>query len=448
MRAFRVLIVVALILIPIMGIPTVRAPTTENPTPEVPDLDTSDPNTPDLNTSNLSIPVSKSPGTIKQPLNNSTSYLAIDREWINTTRIDTVTLDVGGAVVIDAREIVQEFSIERFHATYQNASDETRQDVIDSALDRAANQTSTLRARQASAIEAYNTDELSTQAFLRKLAVIAAEASHLRGFVESVGQYANESTQIRVRTLEKELSALAGPVRTRIQSALHGEPDAPNRYFIETSPRGVILATIDDNEYIREVYLAAARTAPNSTEPISFGEAYNTVIRDLYPFVPLSNINTNGDGKIYKFSFGHSYGDLTVYMDKTTGKVFYEQQILELDDTHTAFGQQKSNGSFALTTRETYPGGYMLVRVTNPANGNPRNGTVAINGETVGVTSKGEDDKNSDLYILQPRKKTTITVTVNGNTKSVTVGNTSVTPPPRPIPTPPARAADSRDTEV
>lgn len=426
MRSFRVMVVVVLVLTSLTAVPLIGAPTAQAPSSPV-----SAPGT-------QSSP-SGSPGIIKRPIDNTTSYLAINESWINTTRINTIIHDAGGVVVIGTQKIVRTVSTNQFDAAIQNASDERV--VIDAALDRAANRTDELRARQTSAIEAYNDGELSRQAFLRELAIIGKKATQLRTYVESVSRKIRlldgESRSIRNRVsyLKRELNTLTGPVRTRIRSSLQGDPSAPQRYFVRTSDHGVVLATVGEDKYVREVYLTGARTVPNATGFTSLKQARNFV-EESYPVAknwsePTSEVAYEKNG-LYWFKY-ESYSDtkLIIGVDKSSGKVFHEEQVKLLIDDGTIAGPTDKSEHYALTTRLTHPGGYMRILLTNRTNGDEINGTISINNETISVT--GTDGK---LYILQPDNLTTINATVNGETLSVTIGQTSQAPPTHPEPGP------------
>jgi hypothetical protein len=426
MRAFRVILAIVLILAPITAVPSIGAPEAEDPSRPV---------------STPSAAASGSPGTIKQPFNNSTSHLAIKQSRINNTTTDTVSLDVGGSVVIDTREIVRTVNVEQFHATIQNASN--KQAAVDTALDRAANRTDALRERQTTAIRAYNKGKLSTEGLLRELAIIAEKATQLRTYVGEVGSV-SKSAGSRVTYLQAELATLIGPVRTRIQSALRGNSSYPQRYSVQTSAQGVVLSTIDDETYVREVYLTGARTVPNSTG-LSPSEARTLAEEKLYPVAANwsgSEFHTSGRD-FYRVAFYNLYNNIKLYIDKSSGKVFHEKQVIAINEDNTADGPENVSGQYALSTRVTYPGGYMRVRLTNSENGSERNGTISIGNKTIGVT--GKDGK---LYMLQPRKPATITATVHGETVSVTVGNESQaeSTPPGPATSPTSPNPNSKSS--
>lgn len=395
MRSPRLLVVCALILAPVTGIPLSTAPNAPPPAPGV---------------------NSKSPGTVKQPINDSVSHLAITSGQINSTTIETTTLDISSSVVSDGSRFQRTYRIHRFDAAYENASN--KQAVVDAALNQSENRIATLQKRQKEAINEYN-DDMSTQTFLRKLAFITAEAEQTSVFVEHVGKKTNSN---RATYLRGDLNSFTGPVRTRIRSALQGDPDAPKRYFVRTTSQGIVLGAIDDGQYVRETYLSGARTGSNNSTSPSFEEARKKFERS-YPSIDsydARTIRTLDSHYVYKLP--HSYGQLTTKVDRTSGEIFYEKQTVSISDERTVAGPQNTNGPFALTTRVTYPGGYMIVRLTDPENDETVNGTITVGNETVGTTEDGE------LAMLQPPNGTTINATVDTETVSVTLGKTSAGP--------------------
>lgn len=395
MQSPRLLVVCALVLAPIAGIPLSTTVPTAPPASGV---------------------GSGFPGTIKRPVNDSVSHLAIKSGQINNTTIETAVLDISGSITIDESELRRTYRIKRFDVAYENASNSQR--VVDTALGRAANRTAELQERQKNAIEDYNTGVLSTQAFLRELAAITAEANQTKVLVKHIGR---ETTDNRVKKLKGELDLFTGPVRTRITSALQGDPDAPKRYFVRTSSQGVVLATIDDGQYVREANLAGGRTGQNTTGSIDDHEVIN-IINESYPSSREYGIELSGFGGHYMYNFDHSYGTLTTYVDSSSGEIFYEHQTATISDDHTVRGPQNVSGPIALTTNTTYAGGYMYVSLTKPENGTPVNGTIMVDNETVGTTDTAEND---ELYLLQPANGTTITGIVGNKTVSITLGTTS-----------------------
>lgn len=421
MRDLQVMVVIAFILASIAVVPSTGAPTAKATSPSV-------------TTTGISSP-SGSPGMIKT--DDAASYLVINNSQINTTTIDTVTLDAGAVVVLGTREIPRTVRINQLDAALRNTSD--KRAVIDAALDQVANLTNKLQKRQITVIQAYNNGELSTQAFLRELVIISKKANQLGIYVKAIESElllldgGSISIGNRVNYLKHELDILTGPVRTRIQSALQGKSTAPNRYFVRTSAQGVVLATIDGDKYVREVYLAGARTAPNTTDSHNFVEV-SRHIKESYPRATnISDTKTTRKYEygLYLFKYSNFDRSIRITVDKSSGNVFHEEREITISDDNTVPGPTDKSEHYALTTRLTHPGGYMRILVTNRTNGHDLNSTISISNETIGVT--GEE---GGLYILQPGELTTINATINGETLSVTIGKPSQTPLPHPNPVP------------
>ncbi|MFC6961329.1 DUF7096 domain-containing protein [Halocatena marina] len=393
MRSPHLLLACALVLAPIAGVP----------------LSATETNTPTASGSGT-----VSPGTIKRPINNSVSHLAINSTQINETGIETVTLDVSGAVAFDGSTFRREQRFARFQAAQKNASDP--QEVVDSELTWAENRTDKLRTRQREAIENYNDGTLSAQAFLRELAAISAEANQLSVFVEDVGKNSDRSLYIK-----SEIDPLTGTVQSIIGSALQGDSGAPNRFFVQTSEQGgVVLATVNDGQYIREVYLPEVRDAPTDNRSYSYLDALNVLNKSYISIDAFTNdvgqIKTHPDH--HRFILSPPYGSVEIrsFVDRSSGEIFYERQNLSISDKRTIHGPQNTSGPFTLETNTTYTGGYMIVRVNDPETDAEPNGTITVDGETVGTTEDGE------LHMLQPPNGSTINATVDGETVSVTVG--------------------------
>ncbi|WP_248908669.1 DUF7096 domain-containing protein [Halocatena marina] len=391
MRSPHLLLACALVLAPIAGVP----------------LSATETNTPTASGSGT-----VSPGTIKRPINNSVSHLAINSTQINETGIETVTLDVSGAVAFDGSNYNRRHRIKSFDATLKNASD--RQEVINSALDQAENQTVELQTRQKEAIKNYNDGTLSAQAFLRELAAISAEAYQIRVFAEYILRTPQQSESAnRAQQLKMELTPLIGFVRPIAQSTLNGDPSSPKQFFVRTSDRGVVLATIHDGQYIREAYLSDAKAGPNTTGSISKDKA-NKIINESYPSIDADDTALLPGMSHYVFR-GRGGGFMSM-VDHSSENIFSEHQKILISDKHTVRGPQNTSGPFTLETNTTYTGGYMIVRVNDPETDAEPNGTITVDGETVGTTEDGE------LHMLQPPNGSTINATVDGETVSVTVG--------------------------
>lgn len=413
MRSSRLLVVWVVVLIALAVIPS----STTAPTPVPADTQQDD------------------PGTIEHAVGGDLSYLAING---SIERNDTVTVsqDAGSAVSLDTTKFRQEYEYKRIEAAHQNASDEAA--FATDELDDVETRTDELRTKQNDTIRAYNDGELSSEAFLRELALISTEARRtqvLADYLTDSTDVENESIKARANDISQELNMYKGPVRSRIKSALNGDPAAPNEFFVRTTTDGVVLTTIDDSGkgemYIREAYLDSARSGAERTNDLGEDHMIEKV-NELYPEVGERYMQDKmGTNTLYRYDlYPPEYvsgddGRIRQYVDRESGNIVFERQRITINENRTIEHdpQKTQDEQLALTRATTFTGGYMYVRLTHPEEGEPRNGTVTVDGEPVDTTDE------EALLMLQPPNGSKITGTVGNDNVSVTVGNESSQPP-------------------
>lgn len=375
------------------------------------------------------------PGTIEHAVGGDLSHLAIND---SIERNDTVTVsqDVGSAVSLDTTKFKQEYEYKRIEAAHENASDEAA--FATDELNDVETRTDELRKRQNDTIRAYNDGELSSEAFLRELALISTEAQRTQVLADYLTDYTdveNESIEEQANDINQELNMFQGPVRNRIKSSLNGDPAAPDEFFVRTTTDGVVLATIDDSgeeeTYIREAYLDNARSESEGTNDLGEDYMMDKVDR-LYPEVGGDyRKGKMGTNTLYRYDlYPPEYvsgddGRIRQYVDRESGNIVFERQRITInaDRTIEHDPQKTQDEQLALTRATTFPGGYMYVRLTHPEEGEPRNGTISVDGEPVDTTDE------EALLMLQPPNGSTITGTVGNDNVSITVGNESSQPP-------------------
>lgn len=357
---------------------------------------------------------SPTPGSVTQPINETAAILAINSSYINETTTEAVTLDVGGSLALGTSDLDGEFQSEWFVAAYGQANSSEREPITNNALNRSEQKLKTLKDRQKVAIAAYNNDEISTQTFLRRLALIASDANEVNVFVETINEVAERSN---IEVIQHELETLNGPVRSLLQNTLQGDRDAPTRYFVRTTDHGVVLATIHDGSYHREAFLSGARSIPIPNGINDTPMAIRTA-KERYPYVGDSGFNALGPGDFFRLYSTYPHGNLTTFLDKNSGKIFYEKQNKQISSDRTA-GKQSTTGAFTMTVWTTHEGGPLIVELTKAENDDTLNGSIAIGNDTIGVTGDGK------LYMLQPAGETKITASVDGQSVSMTIGNNS-----------------------
>ncbi|UPM42094.1 DUF7096 domain-containing protein [Halocatena salina] len=368
-------------------------------------------------------------GTVKHTVNGELSYLSING---SIKRNDTVTLsqDVGSAVALDTIRFEQEYALTRIEAADKNATNETA--FATNEIETVETRTKELRERQNDTVQAYNAGELTSETFLRELALIATEARRTQVLADYLTNAENDSLARQANDIKQELFMFQGPVRTRVRSALDGDSSAPNRFFVRTSSEGVVLATIDESDgeatYVREAYLDGARSRPDGPKNLNatymrekvteqYGISKDYIQEEL-------GVTSFYQYRLYPPEYASEAG-IKHYVDRGSGNVVFEHQKVTIEEERTVEheSQMSRNEELALTRKTTFPGGYMYVRLTHPDEGEPLNGTVSVDGRTVGTTDEGS------LLMLQPPNGSTITGTVGTENVSVTVENDNRQPP-------------------
>ena len=381
------------------------------------------------------------------PATETTSYLRVAPDALETAAYNGATIDVSGTIALETQQLDGRF---RQEVLRQRLSDTesvaARHEQIEATAARIDERIAALHDRQATTITAYNNGSLSGGAFIRDLARIGAAADRLETAVEQLQRRAESVPRSTIdgtsvinwaQNRQFELAPFGGPVRDRIAAALRGEntvpvdADVPSGVarigptreerleplwvYAETTADGVVLATVDDGQYYREAYLPGERnTTAGSVEN-------NTDVRNrraaLYPWAE-NNSGSKGQRNVQqvgisRFRFSHDHGRLTAYLDQNTSQVFVEHQQKTLTRLPTAAPVTTTAANRRLVVNRTHPTGPLEVFLTTES-GNRLDGTVTVENRTVGET--GPDGR---LWTVAPRGNVTVTARVNGSTMRV-----------------------------
>lgn len=375
---------------------------------------------------------------------NTTSYLAL-AGTTKRSEVATTTLDVSGALATDSVALHSRYRELTFEARYQAApNDSAREAVLRTTADQIEHQVDTLRRRERAARAAFNADQITTGRYLRRLAILDAEAgrldervSRLHARVEATdGEPVSDR---RLATMRADLVALDGPVRSGTAAAMAGH-DGPLRTYVETSGDGVVLASVSDSdalaakEYVREAYVRSAR---NKSLPNQFANGTQAPLdavveraRALYPWTFnhkqglsvafLSGRPSLALAGVYSVAVKHAHGtargsDLVAYLDGGTTDVFREVQYKNVERVPTVSMGENRTERLVVRVNATRPGGPAEVTVTDTV-GTPVTATVYVDGEQLGQT--GADGQR---WFVAPRGRTNVTV-VHEDAQATVIG--------------------------
>lgn len=355
---------------------------------------------------------------------NATNVLRISAGELEATQIDVVTLSVGGGVAMDNRQIHTSYAVHEFEARFDAAeTDAERRAALRAGVDTIESRLRQLQSEANTARQQFN-DGGSARVYLRTLGELRAEATALDLFVSSVSQRAVQVPDTAVDTdlsnARTALDRFDGPVRETVAATLRGETNQ-SRIYVATSADSVVLATIADGEYLREVYRGNARQDSGPRE-ITLTEA-SSIVAEAYPWAwenqQSLTAQSTSSAAVFSFRLQTPQGQLHTYVDARSETVYRETQRQPLSVRYLS-QQTTTQDGVRLSVNRSYGGGPMQIRLVQSQTDEPVDGIVRINGAPVGET--GSD---GTLWVVAPHRTGNITVTTlqDGARVSISVGN-------------------------
>lgn len=358
---------------------------------------------------------------------NTSSYLALPANEVETNRFTTANLDVTGSVAVESSELRDQFLEESIFQAFNDAeSTQERTAVLRQAANEIESRTTTLRELQGQTLREYNRGAISTPMFLRRLAVMDARARELTVAVDRILQEVGQSPtyslpntlRTRFQNLRSRPTLLRGPNRARVRQAIAGV-QSPTQMYVEASGTGIVIARASGNGYTREAFLGSQyqvggvdQFAQGNQAPIS--AAYDQA-RQLYPWT-IENDITNpsatgfGNTSVYRITIDHTQGTLISYLDGTTTQVFRELQDKRLSALPTS-SAANTTANLTLVVNRTHDSGPMEVLVREFNSTDTVDARVSVGNQVVGRT--GADGR---LWTIEPSGAVTVTaVAPSGN---------------------------------
>ena len=390
------------------------------------------------------------------PATNTSEYLTVGPDALETASYRRATLDVSGALALDTRRLEgqhRQLVLDERFATIDSTA--TRRAMLRRSATRIEGRIDGLQRRQATAVGEYNNGTIAGREFVVELARIDTAAGRLGAAADRVTERARaipgstidgQPATSWARNRRVELGTLRGPVRGRIAATLRGEntipldastaPDlegvgtAPDErletleLYVETTDEGVVLATVDEGRYYREAYLPTERNDTAAGKLTDITAALDRVA-ERYPWTWNHSATTDSSGDrragIYRFTLFYGHGRLTTHLDRRSGEVFAEQQRKRLSGTPTAEPLHETAGNLRLTVNRTYPTGPLELALTNRA-GEPVDGRITVANRTVGRT--GTDGR---LWTVAPHESATVVAQTDEGRVGIETGFSPIT---------------------
>lgn len=371
-------------------------------------------------------------------INNTTNQLEIPDSEVSQSTYSEIGVDVGTTVQTGSTQLHQRHEALSFEERFRQTDSNTERDeLIDERLATVEDQQAALDARQDTAMSQYAAGEITAAEFLRIRMVVNAEANELLSTLSRIDSVPDATTgyslsgdlSTRIRTVEGDLQTLNGPVGTR----LHDDATSGDRtpIYLEVSTDAYMLATIDDDQYLRETRLDDERdpslpdqflaAAENDSDTNRF-EVADERAAELYTWLyerQGPGFTYYGTSGIYELTATHPNGQLTAYIDAGTTNVFYEEQHRDLAGVETTSTETSVNETLRVTVQRSVEGGPLLVSASNNITDNSINANVSINGQPVGST--GSD---GILWTVEPNGDYTLNVTAAETQTTIDISDT------------------------
>jgi len=242
-----------------------------------------------------------------------------------------------------------------------------RQRRILAAINRVERDEVTLNSRQTEAFSAHAAGNLSDRELLDELVRIAATAREYDERLDELDALAEEtdgfSSPTRLDELQVALQVYGVPsATTRSRPRARGATPATDVY-VESSNRSIVLATVVDGEYVREVFRVDRWDRGGGS--IGNDEAINAVVRRYPETASLREPDAFGAGSVQRITIPHDFGLLRTFVSGGTEQVFVEHQRIALGAFPDTEPVSVNGDGFNVTVDRSYAGGPVTVTVRN-----------------------------------------------------------------------------------
>jgi len=369
-------------------------------------------------------------------VNDTTNQLTVPDEEVSASTYQDAGVDVGTAVQAGSTRLHQRQEALAFQERFRRTDSPTRHAaLVNDELTEIQRRQSALDDRQDTAIQRFAAGEITARQFLSVRLMVHAEAAELLDTLDRIsaapdtvtGYSLSSTLSMRLRNAEGELRTLTGPVGQQLHATTTNSGTTSVTY-LEASPDSYLLATVGENQYVREARLDGERDPDGADEFLQDAQDAEGLDRfnaaderaaSLYEWLyerQRPSFTYYGTTGIYELTADHPDGQLTAYIDGSTTNVFYEAQHRNLADVQMTATETAVTDSLQMTVQRSSRSGPMLVTLTDADTGEPVDGTVTINGYRFGTT--GNDGA---LWTVEPRGAYTVNATADGTGPTVSV---------------------------
>lgn len=290
-----------------------------------------------------------------------------------------------------------------------------------------------LASRQESAFDAHAAGEISDRELVDELIRVSETAREYDERLDELDALAEEtdgfSAPSRLDELQVALQVYEGPVREHALESARGEHAASDLH-VSSSEGAVVLATVDDGEYVREVFRNDRWDRGGGA--ISNDEAIEATAAAYPETAALREPDAFGAGPVQRITIPHEFGTLRTFVSGGTEQVFVEHQRIDLAAFPDTESVSQTGDGFNVTVDRTYPGGPVTVTVLDDETGAPVSDVTVT--ESVGdgdSRSIGTTDENGVVRTLSPAE--TYRITVVDEPRVVVVDDLEPLDTPRPV---------------
>ena len=308
-----------------------------------------------------------------------------------------------------------------------------RQQQILAEINRVERAEVALNSRQTNAFSAHAAGEITDRQLVDELVRVAATAREYDERLDAIDELAEAtddfSSPARLDELQVALQVYEGPVRDHALAVARGQPGSSDIY-VESSQGAVVLATVIDGEYVREVFRTDRwdRGGSDITNDIAIG-----VTEDAYPeTAALREPDAFGAGSVHRITIPHEFGTLQTFVSGGTEQVFVEHQRVDLGSFPDSESVSEAGDGFNVTVERTYAGGPVTVTVLDEQTGEPIPGVTVTKSVGDGDSQAiGTTNDAGVVRTLSPAE--TYRITVVDEPRVVVLGDIEPLPTPRPV---------------